>query len=415
MFEQRTRTIVTMKIICCTSAEDSDSEEILLKSQDQQNTYNDETKDLDRDCKHKSNHRSTPDASTQQYTKTLLLGYVAMCIGTVEVSLAQAAVQLLNRSMPHWELNGLRFATQVLLTLFVVMFTRNWDLKIQRDLVGWTVIGAIAMIVASIAAYGAVFYLPVGLEAGIERSLDLSILFGFSSVVSRTIHWNHAIAVCSCLAGLLMVVQPPLMFRNPTPTLLNLNVTYTNQCGNYTIDTSLNFNISGDEYTGNNHTSGVAPQTIDKIKGYSLAVTGAISIVIVILVLRYKLHDMRTLTFLFWQGMIGVVISFGIMALMETPTIPDLPVCTMFLWAHMLLSGSHNLLIFYGYQIAVPTISGLLQTIQIPTNFVLQFTILSGLYPGNANIVGIIGAIVVVIGNALVPIIETIRYLRSAK
>ena len=138
--------------------------------------------------------------------------------------------------------------------------------------------------------------------------------------------------------------------------------------------------------------------------------------VFLIWLFKYRLHKLGTLTFLFWQTLTCSLASFGMMATtIETPTLPRIKICVIFLLVHMVLSGTHSMFTIYGYKFAVPTITGLLQTIQIPTSFVLQFTVLSGLYPGNANIVGIIGAIVVVIGNALVPTIETIRYLISSK
>ena len=76
----------------------------------------------------------------------------------------------------------------------------------------------------------------------------------------------------------------------------------------------------------------------------------------------------------------------------------------LFLLLHMVSSGTHNLFFIYGSQILLPIESIIMGCTQIPATFLLQYTSLAGMYPGHGNVLEIVGAVIVFVGNLLMPI-----------
>ena len=101
------------------------------------------------------------------------------------------------------------------------------------------------------------------------------------------------------------------------------------------------------------------------------------------------------------------------MAATETPYVPSDPFCISMLVLHAIFGGSYALLTYCAYQLLDPVVSSLIMTLQIVLSFILQYTLLSGLYPGHANTLEIMGAVLVFVGNAFASLYQLIQLART--
>jgi hypothetical protein len=70
---------------------------------------------------------------------------------------------------------------------------------------------------------------------------------------------------------------------------------------------------------------------------------------------------------------------------------------------HSCTAGLSAIIIYRVYQILDPIIATLILALRIALTYILQYTLLSGMNPGNINAIGITGAVLVFVGNAFVP------------
>ena len=134
-------------------------------------------------------------------------------------------------------------------------------------------------------------------------------------------------------------------------------------------------------------------------------------IALYIQVVNRKLSDVNSFIYIFWASLFGIASSFCIMAATETPYLPALPTCITWFLLHSIMSGSFTIVTYKFIQIVDPVVATLIQTLHIPVSFVLQYTLFSGIFPGHANAVGISGSILVVLGNAFVPLYKVTEML----
>jgi drug/metabolite transporter (DMT)-like permease len=206
-----------------------------------------------------------------------------------------------------------------------------------------------------------------------------------------------------------MFIELPdgLFFNENGTSFLNSNLSYLSPCGKHELmNTSLSSNV-----TENNLSSDVT----DNIIGYVLVSLDAVTSVIVTYIATYKINEVGVTTIVFWLAFIGVTLPAFLMAATETPTFPSLLPCIVFMACHMLLSGSHSFFFLYGYRTVPPVFVGLICMAEVPVNFILQYTVLSGLYPGHATIVEVLGACLVIIGVGLLPVCESKRFSPKSK
>ena len=338
--------------------------------------------------------------NAEHSTKQLIFGYGLGVFGVALVTGALACAQALDQSIPHSELNGFRFSFQLAIAFPFLIGYNRCDVRVKRKHIGWIALCAILSTLASYGFYGAVYYLPLGVTSGIKCSVVLIINFALGVIQSKFVRWYDIISVTGCVSGVIMIAQPMFLFHHN-----NLSLTGNNSHSScHVTDTMITpINLTSDWISYHEETD-TSDKYNDDVIGYIMCVSSGVAIAAYIRVVNIKLSDVSIFVYNFWSSLLGIASSFCIMAAAEDPYIPTLPQCITWFLLHSIMSGGFFLVMYKHIQIVDPLVASLIQTLQIPASFILQYTLFSNLYPGHADAVGISGSIIVILGNAFVPL-----------
>ena len=337
-------------------------------------------------------------------TKTLLCGYglgvVVLIINTAGMAFAHA----LDKSVPHSELNGLRFSFQMANTVPFLVAYRKCELRVERNKIGYLVLCAVLLTSYSYGKYGSVYYLPLGDSISIMNSLLLILNTMISWVAERSMKWYDALSCLLCVGGVIMVIQPEQLFHNYHDIpLLQTNYTHQSTCGGVSeLVTPGNISVHNTSLVTTQNISSthhIYSMMNDKFAGYALCLSSMAAFVLYMQIVNRRLADVDLFVYNFWASLIGAATSFSIMAATETPDLPAPVLCKTWLLGHALTSSTSALIMYKLCQLLEPRVISLILANQIPASFALQYTVFSRLHPGNINVVGICGACVVFVGN----------------
>jgi drug/metabolite transporter (DMT)-like permease len=399
-------------------ASNEDAEQLLLQSettrkQDDKANVQDSNK-LTNDEYEELSGSDNPHDDREQ-NRQICCGYLLSILGVMTIAAGLACTQALDQSLPHSELNGLRFLAQLAIISPMLIGVNKCDVRVEQKSIFWLGCGAVLLTANSYANYGAAYYLPLGVSSGISRSLVMISTYIISSVTNRSIGWHQLTAVIMCITGVLMVTQPPFLFQETGPSMissiLRQNGSFQSPCGHVITpiiqSTTANFSTNVTLFfTANSESSTEHRQTT---VGYILCVSSAIISTCYIQVVKKRLANVNIFIYNFWACLFGITSSFCIMAATETPYFPTVNICIVFLFIHLFSAGSHAILVYRAFQLLDPVVSSLILTLQIVVTFVLQYTVLSGLHPGHSNAAEISGAVLIFVGNALVPACQLVQ------
>ena len=356
--------------------------------------------DIGPDTDHSTDSSTTPGKSNHS-NKKLLLGYGLGFLGVALMTTGLACAQALEQSIPHWELNGFRFSFQLVIACPFLIGYNRCDVRVDKNLIGWVAVCAVLLTLTSYCIYGAVYYLPLGVSSGMMYSITLIINFIIKGIQYKFVTWYDLISVIGCLLGVTMVTQPSFLFHNDNDSPLTGNNSYSSCHVSEIRASPINFTANWTSYIA---TDAESEQHKEEITGYILCVSAGVVIALYIQVVNRKLSDVNSFIYIFWASLFGIATSFCIMAATETPYMPTLPKCITWFLLHSSMSGSFTIVTYKFLQIVDPVVATLIHTLHIPVSFVLQYTLFHDIFPGHANAVGISGSILVVLGNAFVPL-----------
>ena len=398
----------------CIRGSREDSEDILLQDLDVSRTKHRKCHDVDDKHSDPVTCNGYEDISGVNGTDNIgdkttwrdssICGYAMCILSNMTIAVGLACTQALAQTVPHSELNGFRFTAQLIVISPFLLGFKKCDVTVEKKQIVWLCICAFIMSANSYAQYGAVYYLPLGVSSGVSRSLAVIFTYVISSINNKEFCWYKSVAVIVCVSGVVLVIQPSFIFHNKTGTsFLNPNQTYGSPCSLVATNDSTIHEVL---YSGIESRSKEYVQTV---VGYVLCVAAAVTSTAYIQVIRRKLTDLNIFVYNFWACLFGISSSFCIMAATETPYFPTIAICILFLLIHMFTAGSHAIFAYRAYQLLDPLVASLVNTLQIGAAFVLQYTVLYGLYPGNANALEVTGAVLILFGNALVPLHQLIK------
>ena len=344
---------------------------------------------------------STPGKSIPS-DKQLLFGYGLGLLGVALMTTGLACAQALEQSIPHSELNGFRFSFQLAIACPFLIGYNRCDVRVNRKLIGWVAVCAVLLTLASYGIYGAVYYLPLGVSSGIMYSIALIINLTIKGIQYKFVTWNDLISVIGCISGVTMITQPSFLFHNNNLSTLTGNSSYSSCHVSMTRATPTNFTAAN--WTSYIETDAASEKHKEEIIGYILCVSTGVVLASYTQVVNRKLSDVNSFIYIFWASLFGIASSFCIMAATETPYMPTRPRCITWFLLHSIMSGSFTIATYNFFQIVDPVVATLIHTLHIPVSFILQYTLFSDIFPGHANAVGISGSILVVLGNAFVPL-----------
>lgn len=346
-----------------------------------------------------------------------VLGCVWSLATVIGVVLGTACAQALGGTIPPFELNMWRYAAQVALAVptFAVKHSNLYLIPEKRH-VFWIGLVSVSSSAYNIFFYTATTFLPAGTVGGLEPSFVLMLIAGVAIVRFRVCNLHTILAIVACVVGVILLIQPHVIFRgvlpsaafyNPICTLSNDNSNTSFKPTNDTYHTVQNHNFS----SSFNASAAVAENArqIQEAKGYMLIVSSAVSIAIGYVVTTEKLHDCDSLLLVIWIGMIGTGLSAIFSLSLETFSIPGSRVCGLLLIGHAFGAGLSTFACTVALQMVGSVTVSLITCLQSAFLFVLQYTLLKNINPGKHNAVEIIGAVLVVLGNVIGPGYELLK------
>ena len=351
-----------------------------------------------------------------QGTRSLMccygLGFVAVGLMSAGLAFAQA----LDMSVPHSQLNGFRFLSQLIITSPILIGQRRCDVRIERALIGWLLLAAVILTLMNYAHYGAVYYIPIGVATGLSCSLVLILNLTINCFVNKSFHWIDIVIAFVCVIGVAMVTQPQFMFHNYVGAYFEeVNVTSSSLCHRTRPLSSLQ-NTSAYDNTSDSYSSDKTTLAkLGEASGYILCICGTLMKVLYMQVVHKRLNNVNVSAYNFWVALFGCVSSFSVMGVTETPFIPTIPICLTSLVGHSITAATFTIISYKVFQTLDPMISSLILTLQIPVTFIMQYTLLAGIHPGQTNAVAICGAILVFLGNLGSPVFHVSRAWKKTK
>ena len=321
---------------------------------------------------------------TSNYCRKLK-GIAAMVAWDVSVVISDTSCQLLQRKIPDFELNMLRFLVSVLYIVPILMYQRQMP-RLSKSQIGPFVGLAVFNFITTQSAYTAVSMAPVAsvrsicTTSVIISGMILLYLFAGEQITARRIFTGFC-----CIAGVILVVQPDFIFAKK-----------------YVTGNKSNFNI-----TMATETEGYETIVVFTILGHVLPIVTGMGVTAqIILVKRFPFLGEEVFTVGFWSLSSGAVISAALMAIFETPTFIQNLEEFAYLMGHCVTYG----VIWLSTVLSSKYISGNAVNIFFSCIVVLmlipQYTVLSSIYPGNRNWIEVFGVVLVLVGSCLGSLFE---------
>ncbi len=326
--------------------------------------------------------------------------HIAVAAQVILWSLGVAFSELLAGRIPELQLNCYRFLIQFLLILPVLLYhDHTLNVRVSQKDISWMGLICICSTTSNIGVFMASVYLPAGTLLGIYHTVIMIVIAVLSKVVlHEKIGISKGIAIIVTIIGIILVVQPSFIFHRQE----NIGPSYNLTCDSKVLHLNnfaqyINIDDIADTFTR-------------EAMGYTMIGLGAAIKAIYMLITTYRLKEMRTTTQSFWIALSGSITSFILMFIFEFPVFPTSSKCWLFLSLHATLVASGSVLLLYSIRHINPIIVSILQTFQIMFSFILQYTMLKHVLPGNYNWEEILGACLICMGILITAIHEFLVY-----
>ena len=317
--------------------------------------------------------------------------YITTIVAIFIVSLGLLATQVLNGSVPAFELTALRFGMQGVLTIPILLYHRL-ALWIPRQLVPYVIVEIVAHTISNTCFYTAIQYLPVGSTEAIGTALIILVCTTVS-IVQQKVSRVMLVSAIFCTFGIVLVTQPTILFKdvglyNSPPT------NWTSRCK---LHNDTEFNITN--ILKSNSTNLTEFHTGGYLIGYILMGIYAITYGTVIQLLGILVNQLPHQVVSFYSTSCSSVVALVIMAVTEVPSLPTPYFCIAMLLTFCLVCSQYNFVITYSLQEINPTIVALLISMQIPLEIIYQYTFMNHINPGHGNWVEILGCVLCFLGS----------------
>ena len=306
------------------------------------------------------------------------------------------SVQLLERQIPDFELNALRFGTAGLLFAIGLIFVKRQFPFIPKIEIS-SVSGFGALTFCSVVSlYTAVTF--ISLTSVQSVCLSTFIITGiilYATFLNEQITLKMVFAAVLCCSGVLLVIQPQFVFQNSRRKTVE-------EMGNISeeILTSNGTNTSETDMEELMHA--VDPNGILGILGFGLSsVSGLCTSLNILLIKKRSFLNEHMLETLFWSYGICTVLSLITMAIFEKPTFPEFGINYLYVGLHCGTYVLHWPTYMYAARYISGTTISMIVTSAVVFMLIPQYTVLSTIFPGNRNWIEVVGVIFVLLGCSL--------------
>ena len=349
-------------------------------------------------------------------TALVIRGYFFLAFLIVSDTVGLSCAQALGGIIPVFELNLWRFMCQLLLVLALII-PQGMHILPQKKHVMYLIGRCLHASWYNSMVFTAVLYLPVGTQAGLQESFTMIFTGLIAVILWRKCELPVMCAVVICIIGIILVTQPAFIFQG---TLLEHS-----SSGYHPVCKVQLKEASGDQnesiFTPNDTTlsfynaTEIAPSD-DKpqeIIGYILTLSVSASCSIMLYVMSIKLSDLDPFASSFWVAAAGICIAVTGMMIFEHPSLPGSTACWLLLFGHALAAAYSSIAYNVILQVVPPITYRLIYSMKVALTFFAQYVVLAKINRGSYNAVNVVGAVLIFLGNGLIPVYRLCKMLQE--
>ena len=374
---------------------------------------------LCKDDEKKAKESSDPSNSAFMPLIACIVVLITICF----TALGSASVQVLNGTIPEFELNAWRFVVQFIIMIPVIM-RRKCQLKVPYNKCLLLSVNILLLNAMNVLLFTVYIYLPLGLADGLINGLTIAgnALLSICFKADRKLFLY--IGAFLSVFGTLLMIQPHVLFSNanlPPPPIVNWTppcVKMDSQSGdvkllplpvvNWSSPCSEEV-ASSNQQNSHNHTVNPSATNGPIVLGYVLAISYSVTTINFYHTMNRLVKDVDPFTIGFWNALVGTLLSVMLMLIFEEPVFLQSSFCIGLLLLHCIGTTSMSVSQPWCLQYLRPTVLGMLFSWKLVIMVILQHTIMRDIKPGLQNWVEILGAVICFFGMIGGPLTEIIK------
>ena len=353
----------------------------------------------------------------QKNARNDMLGFFLGIIASVGLTVGVGCVQALQRAVPHFEINAIRFIFLFLVTstMFVV---RREPPKLARTDIIYVGMYAVMVNIFSLTLYASVGYIPMGIAGSITRIISMFVVLPLAKIcLGETITPLKILGVLIGSVGLVLVCKPDLFYTKADSTPMdNINVANLTTPGNHMnishLDNSTNLGynsaINALNGTAQENPTDTSLARKPEYLGYIFAAISALNSVLHSILQKSKLPKVDASKLCFWFSLSGILVCTILSAVFEEMTLPKDFVSWGLILGHCAGVCIMSLSSVYAQKIASSIIVQLALSLQIFFFFIGQYFFLQTIFPTDGTWIEILGAVLSATSVTLVPAIQLV-------
>ena len=338
------------------------------------------------------------------------IGYFTGILNAVVFVATCGTSQALGEAVPTFELNTLRY-----LSLFVVCLVINIAFKMdvfavfKKETLPFFIAFAFLIVSQTVMLLLSLNYISFTTMNCLKQSITVVIGFLVPLVWARVCKVSHGVAATLCVIGTVFLTQPDFIFPNSS--------LQTTQPVCWSEDSESAESKFGNRSMFAESTTVADDQDISNsiYPGYILTGVGSVCVTIMLFISNGPLTHLNAPIMLLWTSVLGTLSMAIIMAIAETPTFPSTATCIALLFGH-LGSFTLNQALFVTMALTVPPLmSALLFSAELITGLIAQYTVLKNINAGHQNVLEVVGAFIVILGNIVGPCYQVYAMRKEEK
>ena len=333
----------------------------------------------------------------------IVSGYLATIGLLICCAMSSAAVQALQGVVHDFELSAFRGLLQG--PIYIVVGTLvGVDLKIKREHIPLLIYLGFLYVFYNIGYYGSTVYLPLADCIGlVSICIMIAAMVQSKLLFKKDIHVLYIISLVVCAFGIILVIQPHYLFPG------SIGLEKKGFVSNLTENLSLNVNTKVNMSTQKLPNSGV-----QQIIGYMLCIVGGTTAGMAYDVNSILLQDLRPFVKTTYFTLVYFIASVLIAIYAEPIVLVMSLEQYLLVFAHAVLSALSTFCNIYSAHMIGGVRASLIFSLQIIVNLMIQYTFMKSYMPGHENWIEVMGAVIVVLGVAVSPILDIIRSVKGS-
>ena len=316
-----------------------------------------------------------------------LKGVGAMVCYVLAASVSAVCVQMLERSIPDFELNAMRCGLPwICMTIYFIV--KREIPKVLKE--NWlpVLLFSIVSNLVTIGLYVSVTLAPLATtECIMMSSVVFSGFLAYTLCNRERIRWDSLVVTPFCIAGLFLVLQPPPLFDQTTGQMY-----WSNEPQNTTEMQGSHSNEHGTEKWG-----------------YALAALTGVFLTLQIALVKYYggFFSMKnSFISLMYSYAAGTIASLSFMVVFENPVFSADVATFLLVFGHATMYVFTMPLQLYSAQLISGNLGSIIRTFKLLVFLAAQYTILKNIYPGHRNWMEVLGVLFVLFGTMFSSLIE---------